>query len=158
MIRNSWLGSLFSINTVHWLDFFLFFPLLKKRLAGHKKSISRNLMVRMFYFLFYLVLPAQSIERYPEWDKWSGIERHGNHDVNYTEMRLAGWVSSVSNFGRLYQQLNFQLDLQVGFSEYLSMIDSLQNAETRLLMSSEKIWTRRQGSCLKRQELYSGKM
>lgn len=155
MIRNSWFGSLFSLNTVHWLDF-LFFPLLKKQLARHKKSISRNLKVRMFYLLLCLIFPAQSIERYPQWDKWSGIERHGNHDVNYTEMRLAGWVSSVSNFGRLYQQFNFQL--QVGFSEYLLMIASLQNAETRLLMCSEKIWTRRQGNSLKRRELFSGKM
>ncbi len=51
--------------------------------------------MRNFYFFFCLVLPAESTARYQEWDKWSGIERHGNQDVNYTEMRLAGWVSKV---------------------------------------------------------------
>ena len=153
MIRNSWFGSLFSLNTVHWLDF-LFFPLLKKQLARHRKSISRNLIVRMFYFFFCLIFPAQSIERYPQWDKWSGIQRHGNHDVNYTELRLAGWVSSVSHFGRWW----FLLHACVKLSGCLLTIDSLQNAETRLLMCSEKIWTRPQGNSLKRRELFSRKM
>ena len=51
-----------------------------------------ELEMKAFYFLTCLVYLGEN-SRYPEWDKWSGIERHGNHDVNYTESKLAGWVS-----------------------------------------------------------------